>query len=356
MLGNGSVADIDKMEDMIASYASLQCGLRGLDPSSLSKTYLPGIAATLDLKKAKCAVDFRRAMNGKEIKLIMKGFTKRYDRKNPKADKIRMPYGYDLAIRSKKVMRKLNMFNGEDERILRQRIFVCQVVGITFLLRKSEHIASVNRKGRAIVPLCRKHITFFNGKGKAIKYKNVGTEKYKAETVTLNVRFAKADKSGYGRRTSHTRQPGHPESCTVSILEKYISETRDEHECTEEHGLYEIPGIGTLGTKHLHKVMQMTAEDCGLRGIKNRVTSHSLRYGGATMLAAAGLPHYIIAIYGGWTQESKSLRIYTHKSERMINKVSRYMSRIARTQSSKYLIRDAYVIAKGSEKIQKENK
>ncbi len=40
-------------------------------------------------------------------------------------------------------------------------------------------------------------------------------------------------------------------------------------------------------------------------------TSHSLRYGGATMMAAAGFPQYIIAIYGGWTENSTSLRIYT---------------------------------------------
>ena len=350
LLKNGSTASIERMEDMIASYVSLQCGLRGLDPSSIIKTYLPGIAATFDMKRARCAENFRRAMNGKEIKLVTKGFTKRFDREHPKAEKIKMPYGYDLAIRSKKVMKKNKLFHGKDKDILMWRAFVCQVIGITFLLRKSEHISARDKKGKSVIPLRRKHFTFFYENGRAIKYKNIGRDKHEAHTVTINVRFAKTDKSGYGRRTSHTKQKAYPESCTVSILEKYIKATRDDYGCTEEDGIYEIPSYGTIGTKCLHKVMQMTVKDCGLHGMKKKVTSHSLRYGGATMLAAAGLPHYIIAIYGGWTQESKSLRIYTHKSEKMIERVSRYMSRIARTKSSEFLIREAYVIARGSEK------
>jgi integrase len=78
-----------------------------------------------------------------------------------------------------------------------------------------------------------------------------------------------------------------------------------------------------------------------------RVTSHSLRYGGATMLAAAGLPHYIIAMYGGWSQDSQSLKLYTKPSTNMVNIVSRHMASMGNQDSSIYFINDAYVISQG---------
>ena len=305
----------------------MHCGLRGLDPDTLYKTYLPGIAATLDLKRAKCAVEFRKAMACKEVKMVLEGFRKRHEKQSPKAERIKMPYGLDLALRSRKVMYRMKKFEGNDKEILMKRIFVCQVVGITFLLRRSEHIVKRKQKD---APLLRRHLTFFDRSNKPIKYEDIGKQAHKASSVTLNVIFSKTDQSGYGRRTSHMSQPQDPETCTVSILENWISETRDKYSCKEEDGLYFLPGYGRLGTKKLHEVMQLTVEDCGLKKLKKPVTSHSLRYGGATMLAAAGLPHYIIAIYGGWTQESKSLRIYTKPSDEMTRKVSRYMARMAR--------------------------
>lgn len=58
----------------------------------------------------------------------------------------------------------------------------------------------------------------------------------------------------------------------------------------------------------------------------DKVSPHSLRYGGATMLAAAGLPQYIVAYFGGWSDQSKSLRIYTQVGSEAVNQVSRIMS------------------------------
>ena len=47
------------------------------------------------------------------------------------------------------------------------------------------------------------------------------------------------------------------------------------------------------------------------------------------MMAAAGFPQYIIAIYGGWTENSTSLRVYTKPSEEMLQMVSLHMSQMA---------------------------
>ena len=84
---------------------------------------------------------------------------------------------------------------------------------------------------------------------------------------------------------------------------------RDNFGGNEGAGLFEIPGYGDLTVEALQKVMQWAVDDATPAGTSNkRVTSHSLRYGGASMMAAAGFPHYIIAIYGGWTVDSKALR------------------------------------------------
>ena len=93
--------------------------------------------------------------------------------------------------------------------------------------------------------------------------------------------------------------------------------------------------------------MQMTIDDLHIPGMQKQVTSHSLRYGGATMLAAAGFPHYVIAIYGGWAEDSKTLRVYTKVSEQMISVVSTHMALMGSLNASSYFINDAFIINKG---------
>jgi len=342
---DGKVMREKRIEDMVTSYIAVHCGLRGLDPKTLEVTYLPGIAAIFDKRRAECSQLFRKVTHSKEVKLVLKGFQRRYEECNPRANKIVLPYGYDLAILSRTVPENLQLFKGKDAEVLMQRAFVCQVMGITFLLRKSEHIIKKSKHEDRKTPLHRNQIVFFTRGQIPIAYKDIGN--IEAHAVVLNVKFAKADQSGYGRRNKHIRQPSTPDTCTVSILEKYIKTTRDQYKCTETDGVYYLPKHGDLSLSILHKIMQNTVASCGVKDFGKKVTSHSLRYGGATMLAAAGLPHYIIAIYGGWSPDSKSLRIYTKPSDMMANKVSRHMAKMAKEESSIYFINDAYVISKG---------
>ena len=60
---------------------------------------------------------------------------------------------------------------------------------------------------------------------------------------------------------------------------------------------------------HVAVIMKRTAEFGKLES--HKISAHLLRYGGTTMLAAAGLPQYIIAYFGGWTEDSESLKFYT---------------------------------------------
>ena len=74
--------------------------------------------------------------------------------------------------------------------------------------------------------------------------------------------------------------------------------------------------------------MKETVTAMGLPAAK--VSTHSLRYGGATMLAAGGYPEYIIAMYGGWAAGSASLRRYTRPSLSVVGDVSRHMQAMQR--------------------------
>ena len=316
-------------------------------PQSITTVYLPGIAANFELERALCCFLYRAAISSREVKIIVAGFTRIYNKKFPKAGRLKSPYDSSLAAKSKASMTRRGTFAafGADAPILRFRAFVCQMVGILFLLRLSEHVVS---KGAA-VPLTRRMITFFDTKKRPVSYTNIGKAEYKAQRVHINVTFAKADQSGMGRRTQHSRQPDFPEACIVTILERLISLTRDQYNATESMGIYEIPGLPNINAATLHSVMQNTVEDLGIPG-SHKFTSHSLRYGGATMLASAGFPHYIIAIYGGWSEESKTLKFYTRPSDQMLEIVSAHMAKMSKNDSANYFLNEAFMIAKTNNK------
>ena len=159
----------------------------------------------------------------------------------------------------------------------------------------------------------------------------------------INVEFSKTDKSGYGRRTQHYRQSGVDSACIVQILENWIALVRDKYNATEDQGLYEVPGLQEFKVADLHLAMAVTAKRLGLNENHLSPTSHSLRYGGATMMAAAGYPQYLVAQYGGWTEDSQSLKIYTKLSEKMLKTVSKHMAEMSRIDVSSLFISDANI-------------
>jgi hypothetical protein len=75
-LGGGAMCtslSIEVIENVITAYACVSCGISQLSPYCIQATYLPGVAATLDMERAPSKDLFRQAMNGKEVKLVMAG-------------------------------------------------------------------------------------------------------------------------------------------------------------------------------------------------------------------------------------------------------------------------------------------
>ena len=112
-----------------------------------------------------------------------------------------------------------------------------------------------------------------------------------------------------------------------------------------EDELYDVPGIERVTAYRLHQVMRDAVRAyAGDVPIGRIATSHSLRYGGATMMASAGFPQYLIAHYGGWTADSEALKRYVRPSDESIERVSRYMTDMALAQPSRLYIDDAITV------------
>ncbi len=84
------------------------------------------------------------------------------------------------------------------------------------------------------------------------------------------------------------------------------------------------------------------------------VRSHSLCYGGTTMMAAAGFPQYLIANNGGWKATSRSLERYARPSDESIQRVSEFMTKMAYQSPSQRYIQDLLTRQKGGRRGNKK--
>ena len=98
--------------------------------------------------------------------------------------------------------------------------------------------------------------------------------------------------------------------------------------------MWNVPGLPPLTSDTVATLMKAT---CTLDGLPaDKISAHSLRYGGATTLAAAGYSEYIIAFYGGWAEGSKAMKRYICPS----NVISRTVSHQMATAESSLLVQE----------------
>jgi hypothetical protein len=296
-------------------------------------------------RNTEAAEIIRRATSSREVKFILQGLQKRHDERFPKSGRIKLPFCMDMALAAKDDLEQVAYSSSNSTtlpmRLLEaSRVFVCMAVGIMFMLRKSEHFGSRDK-----AQIRRRGFTFFDECDRVIPYRLIGIRR--ARRVAINVQFSKTDASGLGRRTQHSRQPGINAACIVQILEHWLCRTRDQYGAREDDALYFVPNLSEFKLDSLHRAMAATAHRMGLHSDALAPTSHSLRYGGATMMAAAGFPQYLIAQYGGWSEKSSSLKIYTKASAAMIHEVSKHMTEMSKLNVSKMFLVDASIRHQG---------
>ena len=171
-------------------------------------------------------------------------------------------------------------------------------LGICFLPRKGEYLKTARNEGGL--------------------YAGVGG-KMLAESVHVNVKFSKTDPHGYGRLVAHQRQDeGAP--CIVAEMESFIASTRDLWGVKEEDGVFVWPDGSDVTADEVAGEMKAVAETLGCD--PKKVSAHSLRYGGASLLASFGLPQYLIEYFGGWKKGSKTMPLYARPDSKSLGLVS----------------------------------
>ncbi len=116
----------------------------------------------------------------------------------------------------------------------------------------------------------------------------------------VNIRSAKNDPTGRGHRYYFPKSTPGDQSmyCITWVLWNYAKQAKPEG----RNSFFYIPAINwTLKPAYLNKRLRTMARMYGLD--EKRVSSHSLRIGGATALAAAGMHEYEIKQMGGWKSD-----------------------------------------------------
>jgi len=321
-----------------------------MSPYSIQKSYLPNIVNDLKLKDVR-SMKLRQAINSETVKMVIKGFMKIYDKENPKMTRTKVAFTLQMVEESRRIL--ILGCNSEAQRLKVKRVVVAMKVGIFFLLRRSEFLKCASQ-GKTRAGLRIDDVHFFRRDGRRLLHSQIGI--IPADQVFINVLFSKMDQKGRGRVLRHVRQVDR-DTCIVQELEMWVSTLREKRVVSERSYFFSLPGEDDLTSDMLSTKMKECCVGMGIRS--HLVSCHSLRYGGATMLAAAGLPYYIIAYYGGWTESSQTLPLYTQPGRDSAERVSAAMAMESRKGLADTFIRD-YIQMKnrvvtdnvGSNKIQ----
>jgi hypothetical protein len=299
---DGNLFNWNKMTMLIIGYISFEVGVRGLSPRSIVGAYVSNIMNEFIIRGWE-TIYFEQAVKCKRYGFFKRGFLKIYDKANPKCLQAKIPFTLFIALDTVAALRNMKCYRSCSGARYINGVEIALLIGIFFLLRKSEYLKDSDKKKNG---LRFKSICFIDYLGEVIPWEKVG--KVLARRVSLNVAFSKTDQSGYGRVLQHVRQEG-SNICIVQKLEDWVVQSRDVYGKKESDYILECDDcVEAITSKIVTVVMKWGTRRLGLKD--DKVSAHSLRYGGATMLAAAGLPHYLIAWYGGWTENSSTMRLY----------------------------------------------
>jgi hypothetical protein len=300
-----------RTEDMVIRYLGFEIGLRGMVPESIFKSYLGGIKSYFVENKVR---NYFAAVTGSEyLRFIRRGYRKIHAITHPEGEAKKIAFTMEMCNHVGPALDRLGLYR---DPLKREAILLAISLGIYYLLRKSEYLpTSKSRRGRKW-----KYVRFIDRNGNVISWQMVG--KTEAVEMILYVEKSKTDQFGLGRLVRHKVMPG--PHCIVRRMVAWAGKCRDVYGATPDDHIFQIRDHVLVNDVELATAMKRTVEYLGWDSSK--VSAHSLRYGGATMLAAAGLPQYVIAYFGGWTADSKALHRYMQLGARAVEQASRIMA------------------------------
>jgi hypothetical protein len=213
--------------------------------------------------------------------------TLQYRRDNPVAGKKALPFTCDMLV-----FAKSKTFNTGS--VIDAAITSCMEFAVVCMARVSEAIpgaAGVDHWLRS------EDVLFGLKTGGVVPSHEVGVVPWhRIQSVIFTIRSAKNDMEGEGHRFEYLSQ------CSSAARAFDIVEDMYSWACRAQlkkgQPFFSYRSEWTLSYEVLSKAIKKVATCMGLDG--RRYRPHSLRIGGASMLAAAGLPDYVIQKLGRW--------------------------------------------------------
>ena len=137
------------------------------------------------------------------------------------------------------------------------------------------------------------------------------------EGVIIDIRSAKNDSAGRGHRFFFRRRLN-GFNCICSLLVRWSRIALLQ----PNQPFFTYRSLWRLGAQHISAAVKYTAAAAGLD--YTRYSAHSLRYGGASALAAANMPTYVIQRLGRW--KSLAFLQYIHFSKALLSKAQEVLT------------------------------
>jgi len=325
---DGSFWDEAQCACILAAYVSYEIVVRGLSPDSISKVYLCYITRFMSVEIGNPHFKAART-NSLRFQLILRGLKRVYFSIHPKNESRKLAITPDFIDQMDLALPQVSTFS---EAILRRIWRLAFRMGIFFLMRRSEYLPSKRSNGASW-----EHIAFYDNDGNLLSRSHLHIGQ--ASSVVNRIPFSKTDPHGKGRILAHFRQPS-GESCIVTDLEWWAIFSRDVLHQYSDSYIFFVDGRSIIKSKELVSILRKIAAHLDIKS--HAITLHSLRYGGATLLAMAGLPQYLIEHYGGWAPDSGSLRVYVQMGGASVQTVSRAMSVASNSSLADTRIRSNY--------------
>jgi hypothetical protein len=299
-------------QSILIAYLGFEIGLRGMNPNSIKTAYLSSISNSFVLQDIENYFDV--AHKSKLVKMVMDGYVRIYHKMNPLSGQKKLAFTIELVkVYMESISVSLSLEN--------LAIELAMKFGIFFLLRKSEFLPlSRKKKSTQSKGLKWKNIQFFDFNGKSVPLHKATNDPNHIKTLTIDIDYSKTDQYGAGRLVSHVRNDSG--CCIVNDVVNWWIVLRDHlHFCNEDFLFSKCNEEPIITDSQVAAAMKSTVVYLGWKD--DKVSAHSLRYGGATMLAAAGLPQYIIEYFGGWAQDSQALsKLYAKLGSEAVSRVS----------------------------------
>jgi hypothetical protein len=254
-------------------------GTKPLAPITTS-TYLSGVRKYLQNN----GVDTQIFDSSQYIRQTRQGIANYYRSviNETAADRKRIPITLDLIQQNHR---------SEPSSLIETVLYTAQILAYTIVARISEYIKCPKSDHH----LRTRDIQFWTARGEQKPAHTPPTDWATVTAVTINVRSKKNDPEKRGHKYYFATAKSTDQYCIVKVLWTYATEIHPE----ADKPLFYIPHIQWLLTPaffrtHLKKLANRFHLDPA------RVCPHSIRIGGATTLAAAGLEGPTIKKHGGW--------------------------------------------------------